>query len=283
MNNSNLQSENKTIEYLSLFDPKYEIGVRMQDKNIAFAKHFHNYVEIVWQIDGESIHCIDDNEIILHANEIIIINPKNSHTNMPSNSNTLNLIISKNFLMNFVSESAFDLSAIHIKDSILYSIHLNKYQLTNNSIHILQKIFTNFTEKKDLYYYKQKLLISQFLITFHEETEINIKNPQKENINLISYIQKDLANASLNEYAKINNYSSSLMSQRIKTEYNMTFIEILKELRLKTAVILLVEGNMKIDKIIEEVGYQNKTHFYEIFKSKYHMTPKQYKKEINKS
>ena len=38
---------------------------------------------------------------------------------------------------------------------------------------------------------------------------------------------------------------------------------------------------MPITQIIEEVGYENLTYFYKIFKAKYNMTPKDYRK-VNK-
>ncbi len=104
------------------------------------------------------------------------------------------------------------------------------------------------------------------------------KQIQQNTLDLISYIETNLATASLNDFSRISNYSPSLISQRIKSQYEMSFVEILQELRIKHAVRMLTETNKNIDTIMNEIGYSNKTHFYAIFKEKFNQTPSVYRK-----
>ena len=57
----------------------------------------------------------------------------------------------------------------------------------------------------------------------------------------------------------------------------MTFGENVQKIRLKKASTLLKNGNMKIEKVAESVGYPSVEHFNRQFKKKYGMTPVQYR------
>lgn len=268
------------ILYNSLFDEKYEIGVRLQDRGVEFPTHYHNYIEIVCQLDGDSIHFVDDKKYILNQGEFIIIDPSKSHRNIASDNTTLNIIISTRFLNNLVIESAFDETIINIKNSIINGAHKDKYELDDYSKNILIGVYNLYIDQDQtsMYYIRQKLMLINFLMSLENLPTLLAGKKKTKSSDLISYIQSNLTTATLGEYAKSCNYSSSLISQKIKAEYNMTFIEILQEMRLKLAANMLISTNKSIDTIMHEVGYNNKTHFYDLFKTKYQMTPSKYQK-----
>ncbi len=272
-------NKKSTITYNQLFDEKYEIGLRLQDINQAFPAHYHDYIEIVCQLDGESKHLIDGHEYILRTSEILIINPKQIHENIATDSTVVNIILSTKFLTNLIIESAFDDDVITLKSTISEQIHEKVYHLDIHNFHILKEMYYHFTNHDSMYYLHQKALLTCFLIDFHNKTKFKAKSIKQTEIDLISYIQNNIRTASLNEYASMCNYSPSLLSQKIKAEYNITFIEILQDLRLKMAANLLISTKGTIESIMEEVGYQNRTHFYTLFKNKYLLTPSAYKKQ----
>lgn len=269
-------SNDETIHYDTLFDLKYEIGIRLQDKNIAFPNHYHNYVEIVCQLNAKSIQYVDEQYFELKENEFLIINPKQAHRNEATNSDVINLIISEKFLTSLLMESAFSDDIVKLKNSLLSSKHVKAYKVNSKMNYLLKALYDNFINQSTLYYLKQKTIITDFLISLYETDQLIDEEHHNQTDNLTDYIKNNLKTASLNEYARQNNYSASLVSQKIKSSYNMTFIEILHEVRLREAIRLLMT-NKKIDDIIFDVGYQNKTHFYKLFKRKYHITPKEYK------
>lgn len=280
MGNSLFKNANEgKIYYSSIFEEKYEIGVRMQDKGIDFPKHYHNFIEIVCQIDGESTHYLNETKYTLKRGNMLIIDPSKSHKNIASNANIINIIISNKFLNSLVIESAFDETVIKLKNAILNGYHEKIYQINDNSLKLINKIYNLciLQDKVSMYYLRQKILLIEFLINFENSDEFINTNLKSSKLDLITYIQSNIKTASLGEYSKLCNYSNSLISQKIKNEYNITFVEILQELRLKTATNMLISTNKNIDSIMHEIGYTNKTHFYELFKAKYHMTPNKYK------
>ncbi len=272
--------EHSTILYNNLFDSKYEIGVRLQDFNKAFDQHFHNYIEIVCQLNSSSVQIIDGKQYELKLGEIVIIHPGQSHQNLATESTVLNLIVSEKFLSNLVIDSTFDDNILQIKNVVSSSEHNQIYVLPQATRQVLNEIYYLFLDQTSttMYYLRQKVNITSFFISLEEVDGIMNKQVKSKDFDIISYIETNLETASLNDFAKMCNYSSSLVSQKIKAQYEMSFIEILQELRLKKAARLLTDTTENIESIMGTIGYSNKTHFYAIFKDKYNQTPSNYRK-----
>ncbi len=273
-------NKNSTVLYNNLFDSKYEIGVRLQDFNVGFEEHYHNYIEIVCQLNNTSTQIVNGVEYKLQESQMLIIHPGEAHENVASESTVLNLIVSDKFLSNLVIDSAFDDTLIHIKNVISSSGNTEVYTLPKTTTAILFDIYYLLLEQSEItmYYLRQKINITNFFISLEEISTVMNKQIQQNKLDLISYIETNLATASLNDFSRISNYSPSLISQRIKSQYEMSFVEILQELRIKHAVRMLTETNKNIDTIMSEIGYSNKTHFYAIFKEKFNQTPSVYRK-----
>ncbi len=273
-------TKHSTVMYNNLFDSKYEIGVRLQDFNMAFEAHYHNYIEIVCQLTNSSVQIIDGIEYTLNESQMLIIHPGEAHENIASESTVLNLIVSDKFLSNLVIDSAFDDTLIHIKNVVSTSGSTEVYSLPRSTAAILFDIYYLLLEQADIsmYYLRQKINITNFFISLEEIDHVMSKMVEEDKLDLISYIESNLSTASLNDFSRIANYSPSLISQRIKAQYEMSFVEILQELRIKYAIRMLTETNKNIDTIMREIGYSNKTHFYAIFKAKFNQTPSAYRK-----
>lgn len=71
---------------------------------------------------------------------------------------------------------------------------------------------------------------------------------------------------SLDELAREVGISSFYLSRLFKQEKNMTFVELLTNLRIREAVFMMREGEKSIREISGNVGYINMTYFYKVFK-----------------
>lgn len=273
-------AKHSTIMYNNLFDAKYEIGVRIQDFGVSIEEHYHNYFEIVCQLNGHSTQVINGVNYTLNARQFVIIHPGDSHENVATESTVLNLIVSEKYLSNLVIDSTFDDSIIHIKNVITNQKQIDVYQMPTTTWLLINDIYYLMLDQAEttMYYLRQKINFTSFLISLEEVEGIMEQQTNHNQFDLISYIEKNIATASLNDFSRLCNYSPSLISQRIKSQYEMSFIEILQELKLKHSVRLLTTTNLNIDQIVELVGYNNKTHFYNIFKEKYNTTPSKYRK-----
>jgi YesN/AraC family two-component response regulator len=95
----------------------------------------------------------------------------------------------------------------------------------------------------------------------------------------LKYIEEKYKDASLYELADQLNQSHYGLSKTIKKVTSRTFKELLQERRLEKAKELLEGTQLPIGAIVEQVGYDNISYFYRIFKGKYGQTPKELREQ----
>lgn len=66
-------------------------------------------------------------------------------------------------------------------------------------------------------------------------------------------------------------------SKRFKEKVGISFIDYLTTIRMKQAVELLLEGDLKVHQIAERVGFEDAAYFSSVFRKTYGVTPKQYR------
>lgn len=129
---------------------------------------------------------------------------------------------------------------------------------------------------------KTKLLVGLLLVELVKcSDDIDVFSEdnyeKKMIIEILKYIDDNYRDGSLIQISYILKQSDYKISKLIKKHLNCTFKELLQEKKLAKSSELLIYTNMPITQIIEEVGYENLTYFYKIFKTKYNMTPKDYR------
>jgi len=130
-----------------------------------------------------------------------------------------------------------------------------------------------------------KLYMGLFLIELIKNSD-KVERKEEASINhylvveSLKYIENQFKDASLYELADQLKQSHYGLSKTIKKATSHTFKELLQERRLVKAKELLEGTDMAIASIVEQVGYDNISYFYRIFKWKYGLTPKEYRKRI---
>ena len=100
-------------------------------------------------------------------------------------------------------------------------------------------------------------------------------------VEIISYIQNDYRNVTLETLSETFHLSKPYLSQYIREKAGATFQEVVKAERMKKARSLLRETNHTVETVAAEVGYENVEHFNRLFKKSYGITPVQYRKQQN--
>lgn len=97
-------------------------------------------------------------------------------------------------------------------------------------------------------------------------------------IEIISFIQKEYVDVTLDTLAEHFHLSKPYLSKYIKEKAGMTFQEVVKEERMKKAKNMLKQTNSTVETIAAHVGYENVEHFNRLFKRSFGVTPVQYRK-----
>jgi len=271
------------------------IAIRKHTRFINFPKHKHNYIEFNYVYEGTLTEIIDDKEIKLKKGELIFLNQSITHEIEASKE--------EDIIINFIIKPEFFdyLITLLDKDNII-----SKFLLTT--------LYKNYREGEYLYFkVSHRKNIQEFMVKIIEElynpaimSEATIKllvgllivelikNSQDietysvdnfEKMMIIQsykYIDEFYKIATLSQLAKDLKQPDYKLSKLIKKHTGMNFKELLQEKRLSKAIELLKGTELTVVEIIEEIGYENPTYFYKIFKAKFGGTPKEFKLNASK-
>lgn len=94
---------------------------------------------------------------------------------------------------------------------------------------------------------------------------------------IMNYIETNYLTVTLDRLSTQMHLSSPYLSKYIKEKSGGTFGEIVRNVRMKKACILLKNGGMTVENIADSVGYPNVEHFNRLFRKKFGMTPDQFR------
>lgn len=83
----------------------------------------------------------------------------------------------------------------------------------------------------------------------------------------------------LEQIAAKFHYTPEYTSRLIKSTTGKTFTQILQQVRLEKAQVLLQDTNLSIANIANQIGYETPEHFIRIFKKQMHLTPTEYRRK----
>ena len=127
-------------------------------------------------------------------------------------------------------------------------------------------------------------LLKEFTQKFLMECTQAISSVKKAEENPIikkvcTYVDENLSNdISLETAADFAGVSSFYLSKLFKEEKGETFINYISDKRLEKSRMLLETTELSIKEITAEVGYNDQNYFSRIFKNKYGLSPKEYRK-----
>ncbi len=141
-----------------------------------------------------------------------------------------------------------------------------------------ENAFSTFSSENDIN------LIKEFVHKFLLECITAISSVKKAEVHPVikkvcDFIDQNLAqDISLEQTADIAGVSSFYLSKLFKEEKGETFINFVSDKRLEKARQLLESTQLSIKEITAEVGYNDQNYFSRIFKNKYGLSPKEYRK-----
>lgn len=266
------------------------IKVRKHTRFIAFPKHKHNYIEFNYVYNGKLTQVIDGKKLTLSKGEIIFLNKNIIHEIEKSEKEDIiiNFIIKPEFFDYVISLIDNNNPVINFLMRTLY-INYNQgeylyFKVSQNKEvqGIIEKIIIELYENNIFSNARTKLLVGILLVELARSSddleESSVDDYEKKIVvEIIKYVEENYKYGTLSEVSLILRQNYYKLGRLIKKHLGYTFKDLLQEKRLIKSEELLKSTDLPISTIVELVGYENLTYFYKIFKSKYNMTPKDYR------
>jgi AraC-like DNA-binding protein/mannose-6-phosphate isomerase-like protein (cupin superfamily) len=268
------------------------IMLRKHTRFVDFPLHKHDYIEVNYVYNGELMQTVGGKALTLKKGELLFLNQHIEHEIKACGTNdiVINFIIrpaffdfiftflsSENtvsdFLLNSFYNSTQNGQFLYFKVAEVQSIQ----ELLEKMIHEIMypSTFSESTIKLNMGLFMIELIKNSDRMEKKEEASIN----HYLVVESLKYIEEQFKDASLYELAEQLKQSHYGLSKTIKKVTSRTFKELLQERRLEKAKELLEGTDMSIGAIVEQVGYDNISYFYRIFKAKYGQTPKELREQ----
>mgnify|MGYP004669291839 FL=1 len=267
------------------------IELRPHTRFIHFPKHTHNYVEVVYMCSGKTRHIINGSEVVLKQGELLFLSQNATQEIYPASENdigvnfivlpeffdqTLSMIgdeasLIRDFIVDCLRNGSQNIRYLHFKVADILPIQ----NLIENLIWMLLNTQPN---KRRLNQTTMGLLFLH-LMNSTDKMEIGKEHEAQELIlQVFRYIEDNYRDGELSELARENECDLYWLSRMIKQTTGKNYTELVQEKRLSQAAFLLSTTSLSIMDISLDVGYSNFSYFYRIFKKKFGVSPKDFRK-----
>lgn len=122
-------------------------------------------------------------------------------------------------------------------------------------------------------------LVEDFFVRRKENLEQKKENTTNMKI-VIDYIHEHYQNSiTISELADLLHFSEPYFMRYFKRHTGVTSVDYINDFRMNKAIELLMNTENSIMEIAIQVGMHNISYFNRLFKKKYEMTPKEYRKK----
>ena len=243
-------------------------------------EHIHHFTELFYVLHGNGYFLVENEKFPVAENDLVIVNPNVSHTEMGGNEDPLEYIV-------------LGISGLVFKDEIMdtaynYSMH-NFHNRKDDFLFYLKMLVKEVDEKEEGFETICHNLLESLVLNLIRRTHNKIaiapsKKVTKECRFVEQYIDEHFTeNITLQKLSELTFLNKYYLVHSFK-EYNGTSpINYLINKRISEAKHLLETTNHSVAKIASAVGFSSQSYFSQVFKRETNMTPNEWRKAMERS
>ena len=252
--------------------------------------HWHRYLEIGLCLEGGGTFLYSHKEYPVKKGDVFITNNDENHVAVTKDGKKdryLFLIL----LPSFISDNSNPLANHEYVETFDYNPpdFINRIAVrtptADQLARLLRRGYNVYRKKEPKWEMELDIIVRNILLELarhylRKGSEESARNNMNPRIHKACNYLKSHSNKSISEseVAAAVGLSTTYFRHLFKKEMHISYTEYLTHLRLNNARCRLIESDENINKIIEDVGCTNVSHFYRTFRQYYHMTPAQYRK-----
>lgn len=274
---------------MALWDFSFHVEYSDNDiwKHPIANAHFHKVYEIYYLLENEIAYFIDDKTYHIKEGTVVIVPPFHIHSTRCLNEKTRKRIliyIPEKFIEDYLKDEPDLLKRLGNIPLPLKPARRKAFET------LLFKLLTEYQTKSPSPVL-QKALLGEFLVSLwrymneskKEEDTANTVHKSSEQMQRItnyvtSHYYQDL---SLESLSKMFFLHPTYISRAFKKQLNISFVDYLKSVRIREAMLLLQSSEFSIVEIATKVGFVSSTSFCRAFKAVMGTTPLQYRKSYH--
>lgn len=275
MSNLNFRLEEKELDKIN--SNLLYITSAKYDGDWHSTAHTHHFTELFYVTRGNGKFFVEDDSFSVKANDLIIVNPNVTHTELGIPGTTFEYVVLGIQGLQFQpSESG-------------QHFNYNKYNLSSYEKELqfcLHALINELRSKEDYYEAVCQNLydILIYYIFRKTKTELSIassKKITKECRFIEEYIDEhyteDITLQTLSDLTFMNKY---YLVHAFKNYKGTSPINYLIDKRIEESQHLLANTNYPVSKISDQIGFSSQSYFSQVFRKRTGLTPNQYRKSI---
>ena len=266
------------------------LGIFLDRHGSVIGVHMHDFVEIVYVLDGEAVEKINDVSYRLRRGDMLFINYGSTHAYVPRDKFTYYNVC---FLPEVVYEriinrdNAFDLLSLTAIDEILRAeSSVGKITFTGEERRVFETLLADMeaecrsdrAERRAVLESYMTILVAKIMRRAIPGTITQSAENAGVWREVTEFINSNLGERlTLEALAKKCFYNPSYFSRCFKERLGMTLVEYISRARAERAAALLCDGTLTVNEIAELCGFTDRSSLYRAFSKRYGMTPKEYR------
>lgn len=285
---TNKDGERMTVKSGTILSNERLIAVRADTNPAYFPEHTHDYVEIVYMCQGETVHIINGEKVVLKEGEFLFMNQNCRQENLPSSSDDIaaNFIVHPLFFEHTLRMMDNEETLLHRfivqclkedeeKASYLHFCVSDVLPIQNLVENLIWNLLNDIPNQAKINESTMALLFLQ-LLNYTDELEYKYDD-SRIIFHVLSYIDAHYADGSLTELSESLFYDFNTLSKQIKRQTGRNYTDLVQEKRLSKSCFLLKNTDLGVSEISQKVGYENISYFHRLFNKTYGLSPKKFR------
>lgn len=266
------------------------ITVRKHTRFIHFPEHTHDYVEVIYMVQGKTTHFINGEKVELGEGDLLFMSQNAVQEILPAGREDIgiNFIILPEFFdttLQMLSEETplrrFLVECMKGESSESTYLHFKVGNVLPIRNLLENMIWTLVNEPSGRQTINKITMGLLFLNLMNHTESLSYQNEeQRLKLSILNYVEDHYRGGSLEELSTFLHYDFSVLSREIKKMFGKNYTELVQEKRIAQACFMLQNTSISVADISAHVGYENTSYFYRVFQKCTGMTPREYRKKV---
>ncbi|MBB6672381.1 AraC family transcriptional regulator [Cohnella nanjingensis] len=260
---------------------------------VEIYSHKHNFLEMSYAFSGSCTQIINGNAVEMGEGDITLLDTDVVHTIRKAEADTIivNVLFRKDYFNHSILArlAENDLLSEFVIDAIYKPTMRGRYlHFASQQNEVVRRyLCAAMREYLDPQLGSGEAMNCYLILLFTELLRTTPHLPadtagagRAPGVEILQYIEERYETTTLAQTARHFHFHPNYLSRLLKQNFGKTYRQMVQDLRLRKAKLLLENTDFQVRRIAEEVGYTNFNHFYRKFKETYRATPAEYRKRF---